>query len=407
MHSAAALLEKSQLIRYDRRSGALQSTPLGKTSSHYYISHDSMATYNKHLKPFMSDIELLRLFAMSGEFKQIHVRDDEKLELTRLSQKVPIPVKEAVEESSAKVNILLQAYISHLSLDGFALLADMSHVQQSASRIMRCLFEISLKRGWAELTKLTLHYCKMIAHRTWRSQSPLRQFKNVPDIVTRKLERKVRSPAAPKPRLPPALTLFFFFARLQDIPFERYIDLKPIDLGELVGAPKMGRTLHKLVSQFPRLELAASVQPITRSMLRVELTITPDFEWDVKVHGYAQLFHVLVEDCDQTRVLHQELFMLKSDTAAQQHFVTFSVPVLDPLPPNYFVRVVSDSWLHAEACIPISFKNLILPGKLPPPTQVRSARAKSEKRASEIREARERNQRSARRSARPTHSPRL
>jgi len=345
VHSAASLLEKSQLVRYDRRSGALQSTPLGKTSSHYYISHESMATYNKHLKPTMSDIELLRLFAMSGEFKQIHVRDDEKLELTKLSQKVPIPVKEAVDEPSAKVNILLQAYISHLSLDGFALLADMSHVQQSASRIMRCLFEISLKRGWAELSCLTLNYCKMIAHRTWRSQSPLRQFKNVPDIVTRKLERK-------------------------DIPFERYIDLKPIDLGELVGAPKMGRTLHKLVSQFPRLELAASVQPITRSMLRVELTITPDFEWDIKVHDYAQLFHVFVEDVDQQRVLHQEQFMLKSDTAAQQHFVTFSVPVLDPLPPNYFVRVVSDTWLHAESCIPISFKNLILPGKLPPPTQL-------------------------------------
>jgi len=345
VHSAACLLEKSQLIRYDRRSGALQATPLGKVSSHFYISHESMATYNQHLKPTMSDIELLRLFSMSGEFKQIHVRDDEKLELAKLSQKVPIPVKESVEESSAKVNILLQAYVSKLKLDGFALLADMCHVQQSAARIMRCLFEIAQKRGWAELARLTLNFSKMVSNKTWRSQSPLRQFKNVPEIVARKLERK-------------------------DIEWDRYTDLTASDLGELVGVPKMGKTLHQLVSQFPRLELTASVQPITRSMLKVELTITPDFTWEVKVHDYAQLFHVMVEDVNQEQILHQEAFMLKMDGADSQHFVSFSVPVMDPLPPNYFVRVVSDRWLHSECVIPVSFKNLILPSKLPLPTQL-------------------------------------
>ena len=63
----------------------------------------------------------------------------------------------------------------------------------------------------------------------------------------------------------------------------RYYDLKPADLGELVKLPRMGKTLHRLVHQFPRVELAASVQPITRALLRVELTITPDFLFDPKV----------------------------------------------------------------------------------------------------------------------------
>ena len=64
---------------------------------------------------------------------------------------------------------------------------------------------------------------------------------------------------------------------------DRYYDLKPADLGELVKLPRMGKTLHRLVHQFPRVELAASVQPITRALLRVELTITPDFLFDQKV----------------------------------------------------------------------------------------------------------------------------
>ncbi len=70
-----------------------------------------------------------------------------------------------------------QAYISNLKLDGLALASDMVYVTQSAGRLMRCLFEICLKRGWAGLADKALSLCKMITHRMWGSQSPLRQFK--------------------------------------------------------------------------------------------------------------------------------------------------------------------------------------------------------------------------------------
>ena len=51
-------------------------------------------------------------------------------------------LQESMEEPSAKVNVLLQAYISQLKLEGFALMADMLHVTQSAERLMRAIFEI-------------------------------------------------------------------------------------------------------------------------------------------------------------------------------------------------------------------------------------------------------------------------
>lgn len=47
--------------------------------------------------------------------------------------------------------------------------------------------------------------------------------------------------------------------------------------------PKMGKTIHKYVHLFPKLELSVHLQPITRSTLKVELTIAPDFQWDEKV----------------------------------------------------------------------------------------------------------------------------
>ncbi|VDM67200.1 unnamed protein product [Strongylus vulgaris] len=46
------------------------------------------------------------------------------------------------------------------------------------------------------------------------------------------------------------------------------------------------------------------------------------------------------------------------------------VPVFDPLPPLYFVRVVSDRWLGSETVLPISFRHLVLPEKYPPPTEL-------------------------------------
>jgi pre-mRNA-splicing helicase BRR2 len=346
-HTAAAMLEKNHLIRYDRKSGAIQATPLGRVASQFYISHSSMAVYSRHMRPNMSDIELLRLFALSGEFAHVTVREEEKLELAKLAGKVPIPVKESPSEPSAKINILLQAYISRLKLDGFALVADMAFIQQSAAIIMRCLFEIALRRNWSALAKLTLAMSNMVSNRIWRSQSPLRQFKNVPEVVARKLERK------------------------SDIEWSRYPDLSSSYLGELVGVPKMGRVLHKLVHQFPLVELsAAQIQPITRSLLRIDLTLVPAFEFDVNIHGYVQLFHIFVEDVNCETILHHEYFSLRSTSKEDEHALVFSVPILEPLPPAYFVRVISDRWLHSESVLPISFSNMILPAKFPAPTEL-------------------------------------
>jgi len=105
-------------------------------------------------------------------------------------------------------------------------------------------------------------------------------------------------------------------------------------------------------------------------MLRIELTIAPDFEYDVKVHGYVQLFHVCVEDVNGDNILHHELFSLKGSSADDEHNIVFTVPVLDPLPPLYFIRVISDRWLHSETILPISFDQMILPPKFPPPTEL-------------------------------------
>ena len=346
IHAAATILDKANLIKYEKKTGRFQVTELGRIASHYYISHVSMGTYNAHLKPSMGIIDLFRVFALSEEFKFIPVREEEKLELQKLMERVPIPIKESIEEPTAKINVLLQSYISQLKLEGFALMADMVYVTQSAGRIMRAIFEMCLRRGWAQLAKKALDLCKMVDKRMWLSMNPLRQFRNVPAEIIRKLERK-------------------------EFPWHRYFDLNPHELGELAGVPKAGKMIHKFVHSFPKLELQAHVQPITRSMLRVELTISPDFQFDEKVHsGNAEAFWILVEDPDGEQILYQDVFVLKQRYSEEDHFVSFTVPLYEPLPPNYFISVISDRWLHCETRVPVSFRNLILPEKYPPHTEL-------------------------------------
>lgn len=75
-----------------------------------------------------------------------------------------------------------------------------------------------------------------------------------------------------------------------------------------------------------------------RSTLRVELTITPDFQWDEKLHGASEAFWVLVEDVGSEVILHHEFFLLKAKYAADEHMLKFFVPVYEPLSPHYFLR---------------------------------------------------------------------
>ncbi|CAN6826252.1 unnamed protein product [Brassica oleracea] len=241
----------------------------------------------------MGDIDLYRLFSLSEEFKYVSVRQDEKMEPAKLLDRVPVPIKETLEESSAKIN--------------------------SAGRLVRALYEIVLKRGWAQLAEKALNLSKMVGKRMWSVQTPLRQFHGIPNEILMKLEKK-------------------------DLVWERYYDLSSQELGELIRSPKMGRPLHKFIHQFPKLVLAAQVQPITQNCSAGG------------AHNYTRL-PVGRKDSQKQYI-------------SEDHTLTFTVPIFEPLPPQYFVRVVSDKWLGSQTVLPISFRHLVLPEKHPPPTEL-------------------------------------
>ena len=101
----------------------------------------------------------------------------------------------------------------------------------------------------------------------------------------------------------------------------------PPEIGELVSIPNAGCFIHCLIHNFPKLQyvklstlillaqdlhcrLQAQVQPITCTLLCIDLSIIPDFRWDEKIHGRAETFIILVEDVDGKVILFHDSFIL-------------------------------------------------------------------------------------------------
>ncbi|KAK7480723.1 hypothetical protein BaRGS_00027984, partial [Batillaria attramentaria] len=346
--SAGRKLDKARMVRFEERTGFMYSTDIGRIASHFYIKYDTVEVINEKFASLMTEGDIFSLVSNAQEFDQIKVREDEMEELERLVEDgCEMLVPGGKENTHGKVNILLQSYVSRVSVDAFSLVSDMAYVAQNAGRIMRALFEMALRQGWPVMAGRLLEQCKTIDKRLWGFEHPLRQFPILSPEVLNKLEAR-------------RLTV------------DRLREMDPKEIGHMVHHIKMGPVIKRCVNQLPMLELDATIQPITRTVLRVRLEIKPEFKWDEKVHGATEPFWIWVEDPENNHIYHSEYFMLhkKQALSGEPQTVVFTIPIFEPLPTQYYVRAVSDRWIGSSSTCPISFQHLILPERHPPHTEL-------------------------------------
>ncbi|KAJ6868687.1 DExH-box ATP-dependent RNA helicase DExH14 isoform X2, partial [Populus alba x Populus x berolinensis] len=336
---AARALDKAKMMRFDEKSGNFYCTELGRIASHFYIQYSSVETYNELLRRHMNDSEVIDMVAHSSEFENIVVREEEQNELEMLLRSsCPLEVRGGPSNKHGKISILIQLYISRGSIDSFSLVSDASYISASLARIMRALFEICLRRGWSEMSLFMLEYCKAVDRQIWPHQHPLRQFdKDLSAEILRKLEER-------------------------GYDLDHLQEMEEKDIGTLIRYAPGGRLVKQYLGYFPRIQLSATVSPITRTVLKLDLLIIPEFIWKDRFHGAAQRWWILVEDSENDHIYHSELLTLtKRMICGEPHKLSFTVPIFEPHPPQYYIRAVSDSWLHAESFYTISFHNLALP----------------------------------------------
>lgn len=343
---AAGSLGECQMARLDRKSGNFFSTDLGRVASHYYVHHESVDIYNKALrKGVLTDEEVIALIAGSKEFQQIKLRAEELNELNKLVGKYcPVAIKGGVDGPAGKANVLLQTYISQGIVEETTLISDTYYITQSAGRITRALFEMAIKQSNSALASQLLTMCKVVEHRIWPFQHPLRQFPALKQPLVQRLEE----------------------AKLD---LDRLADMSGAEIGQIVRQQKIGPQVKKYVRSVPYVHLEASALPITREVLTVKVTITADFDWHNRLHGAVQPWWIWCEDPDN-HIYHQEYFTLEHKTHHEPHTLTFTIPIREPLPPQYYIRAISDRWLGSESECELSFKHLFLPLQHPPHTKL-------------------------------------
>lgn len=64
---------------------------------------------------------------------------------------------------------------------------------------------------------------------------------------------------------------------------------------------------------------------------------------------------------DAEYIYHSEYVLLSKRELKEGQRLEVTIPVREPLPLQYFVRVVSDRWVGSETVEAVSFRNLILP----------------------------------------------
>lgn len=335
---AARVLQKSQMIIFNDKTEDLKAKDVGRIASQYYVLQTSVEIFNDMMRPRSGEADVLKMISMSGEFDNIQSRDSESKELQRLRDEVAqTEVAGGNDTPHAKTNLLLQAYISRAKIEDFALASDTGYVAQNAARICRALFMIALNRRWGYQCQVLLSLCKSIEKQIWPFDHPFRQF-DLPQPILRNLDEKLPTTS-----------------------IESMKEMEPAEIGQLVHNHRMGNTLSKLLDNFPTLSVETEIAPLNRDVLRIRLSIYPEFTWNDRHHGASESFWVWVENSETSEIYHHEYFILSRKKLYADHELNFTIPLSDPLPSQIYIRVISDRWLGAETVSPVSFQHLIRP----------------------------------------------
>ena len=248
-------------------------------------------------------------------------------------------LQDGTNTSQGKVNILLQAYISRVSPEDFALVSDMAYVAQNAGRIMRALLEMAISRKWATVGGVLMALSKAVEKRIWPFDHP---FSQNGDTLKREVMYSLRRWA-------------------DDYSVSELAQMNAKDIGDLVHLnEKHGATLLRLAKEFPTLEITYDLKPLTSDLLKVSIHAKRAFIWGNRKKDAIEPFWIWVEDHDGTDILQLSHVIYRQTT--EQLDLDFIVQVSDPrASTGLTIRYVSDKWMGAEDEIPLDLEHLVKP----------------------------------------------
>jgi activating signal cointegrator complex subunit 3 len=351
VRDAATTLSHEKMVSFDPRSGNLSMTTLGRVAAHFYIQAESVATFNEtmQLKPYPTDADLLRMVSSANEFENLRVRQEEQSELDDLQAKCPLSLEGPVNDAATKTYVLLQAFISRQRPKSFTLISDTNYIASNAGRVARAIFEMCLHGNNAGTALKLLRIAKSIDNQFWWFQTPLRFFESELGMnVIKAIESRHHSGRS---------TGYDSLASTLSL-----LDMTPEEVGQLVHSKKAaGANVQRFVGMIPKPFVECRVQPVTKDVLRFQIELTPDFEWQGRWHKGAVFFWLWIEDSQSERIYHHEQVMFTKKSFQESVNLEMFIPTFQGTSTQYLLRLVSDSWVGVEVVHPISLEATRMP----------------------------------------------
>jgi activating signal cointegrator complex subunit 3 len=331
---AAKVLERNKMMRYHHESGNLGVVDIGRVAAHFYIQAESVSRFNEKLMrdPSPSDESLCHLICCASEFENVRIRQEELSEIDGIISKAcPLRVDQPVHEAADKAYVLLQAYISRHNIRSFTLISDTNYIASNAGRVARAMFEMCLKRGTVGAAVKLLRIAKSTDRKVWWFQTPLRQFEG-------ELKHQVYAALESK-QIGGGNKGYDTFEYTLSL-----LDMQSGEVGQLCRWQQGGDKVQKLVRMLPYVEISVAVQPVTSSVLRFQIELHPVWTWQSRWHGGTEAFWLLVEDSENNRIYHHECVLFSRRAHPESRSLEVTIPAFSPLPKQYFIRLMSDSW---------------------------------------------------------------
>lgn len=335
--AAAKYLARCKMLEMDESSSQFTITELGRIAARYYITYRTIEVFNEKLRHNMTEADLLAVFGHATDFEQIIPRENEIQELKKLQEKVPCEIQGACDTSAGKANLLLQAFISQLYIDDFALVSDSAYVAQNGGRVMRALFETALSRRWAGTAAAALGLARSIERRLWPFDHPLAQSTLRPDMIHQ-------------------LTRW-----ADEVQVKELASMSKDELASLCRInARHADAIRQAARRFPMLSVQYRLKPLTYDLLRVDVSVRRDYDWEDadRDGGETESFYVWIEDEEGDKILQSKRTLFHPRSAPVQ-MITFTIDqAAIASSSGVSIRWISERWIGSEDVVFASFDAL-------------------------------------------------
>jgi antiviral helicase SLH1 len=177
-------------------TGDIDSTPLGKIMSYYYLSHKTIRYLVKHAKPDASFADVLSWISHATEYDELPVRHNEDLINAELSKALPLPADDfglPMWDPHVKAFLLLQAHFSRIDLPISDYVGDLNSVLDQSIRIVQAAIDVLTELGYLSSCEMTITLLQAIKSARWPSDGTLSIF---PGVDVDKEKKRLEHPNA-------------------------------------------------------------------------------------------------------------------------------------------------------------------------------------------------------------------